>query len=222
MDLAQRLSHLESNRDWQGLIEELERGLATETDPSVKANLHLRLGRVLSQQSLQGAKALKHFQEAYKQSSQLIVALEDARDIYWLLGKLNMVQKLLDLELKSAGDGPLAPGLLLEQGDVLSDAGDYEQAAVRYARAIQASGGAFPEAAESLQDAQADEAGAAERLALLKQQAAAEPDGVNRSKLYVRAARLARRVAPAEVETLLAEGYRADPASKQAAALYEG
>src|SRR4051812_30212968 len=105
MTLAERLFHLEQNRDWQGLAEELERGLQSETDAGSKARLHLQLGRVLGQKFLQSVKALKHFQDAYKQNTQMTEALEEARDIYWTLGKLNMVQKLLELELKSAGEG---------------------------------------------------------------------------------------------------------------------
>ena len=37
MDLAQRLNHLEAVRDWQGLAEELEKGIASETDAAAKA-----------------------------------------------------------------------------------------------------------------------------------------------------------------------------------------
>src|SRR4051812_29819995 len=118
MDLVQRLNQLESVRDWQGLAEELEKGIASEGDAAAKAAYHLRLGRVLEQKFLQGVKALKHFQDAYKLNPVLIEALENARSIYWDLGKTNMVQKLLELELKTVQDGPAAAALLLELGDV--------------------------------------------------------------------------------------------------------
>jgi hypothetical protein len=57
MDLVQRLNQLESVRDWQGLTEELEKGIASEADAAAKASYHLKLGRVLEQKFLQGVKA---------------------------------------------------------------------------------------------------------------------------------------------------------------------
>src|SRR3712207_2179356 len=64
MDFAQRLNHLESIRDWQGLAEELEKAIAAEQDPVTKAAYHLRLGRVLQEKFLHAVRALKHFQDA--------------------------------------------------------------------------------------------------------------------------------------------------------------
>ncbi|HVJ15464.1 MAG TPA: hypothetical protein VM686_08485, partial [Polyangiaceae bacterium] len=106
MDLEQRLSQLEGYHDWHGVIEALEQGISSAQDATVKAGLHLRLGRVLHNHFLQGVRALKHFQDAYKLNSALTEALAEARTIYWELGKLNMVQKLLELQLKSASDNP--------------------------------------------------------------------------------------------------------------------
>ena len=137
MDLAQRLNHLESVRDWQGLVEELEKGIASEGDAAVKASYHLRLGQVLEDKFLLAVKALKHFQDAYKLNPAAGESLARARSIYWDLGKLNMVQKLLELELKSQKEGPVAAALLLELGDVLCDVGDYDRATSTYAKAVQ-------------------------------------------------------------------------------------
>ena len=220
MDLAQRLSHLESNRDWQAFVEELEKGLAAETAAPAKAQLHLALGRVLFQKFLAGVKALKHFQDAFKQDAQLVVALAEARDVYWLLGKVNMVQKLLELELKSAGDGPKAPLLLLELGDVACDAGDFDRAAQAYARALTASRGGLEEASECLEDAQVDAGTWNARVSALVEAAAKQPDAAARRLL--RAARIARRFSPQEVGDLLQRAYLADPTDRQAAALFEG
>src|SRR3954469_9339951 len=119
MDFVQRLNHLESVRDWQGLAEELGRGIETETDAVAKAAYHLRLGRVLEDKFLHAVRALKHFQDAYKANPALIEALRQARYVYWSLGKTNMVQKLLELELKSTTEHPAATALLVELGDVL-------------------------------------------------------------------------------------------------------
>ena len=136
MDLEQRLNHLESHHDWQGLTEALEQSIVSSEDASVKADLHLRLGRLLHTRFLQGVKALKHFQDAYKLNPALVEALAEARLIYWELGKLNMVQKLLELQLKNTEDPTVVGALYRELGDVHCDLGDYERAADAYAHAL--------------------------------------------------------------------------------------
>src|SRR6476619_4461547 len=109
MNLDERLSLLERNHDWSGLQETLEQGIAGTDNPAVQAEYHLQLGRLLRERFLQGVKALKHFQDAFKLNSALVDALAEAREIYWELGKLNMVQKLLELQIKgSSGDAAAA------------------------------------------------------------------------------------------------------------------
>jgi tetratricopeptide (TPR) repeat protein len=219
MDLAQRLNHLEAVRDWQGLAEELEKGIASEADAASKAAYHLRLGRVLEQKFLQAVRALKHFQDAYKQSPALVEALREARSIYWNLGKVNMVQKLLELELKSAQDA-YATELLIELGDVLGDAGDHEKATATYARALGASGSTSEEARACLADVQVDDGTWHGHVtALLEQAEGAAPAA--RARLFMRAVRIAKRFSPGDVEGLLARAYESDPTEKQAAALFE-
>jgi hypothetical protein len=66
MELEERLSYLENVRDWQSLVEELEKGIASPAANASKAQFHLKLGRVLEGKFLAGVKALKHFQDAYK------------------------------------------------------------------------------------------------------------------------------------------------------------
>src|SRR5689334_3925954 len=221
MDLAQRLNHLESVRDWQGLAEELERAITAETAPAVKASYHLRLGRVLEDKFLLAVKALKHFQDAFKLNPALIEALQQARAIYWALGKTNMVQKLLELELKNAQEGPAATALLLELGDVLTDLGDYEKATSTYARALASSDGASEAARDGLADVQVDAGTAPGHLEALVEIAGQEEDVAARARLYLRAARIAKRYSPAEVEGLLSRAYSADPSEKQAAVIFE-
>src|SRR5215813_2598718 len=114
MDLQERLKQLEHVRDWQGLVEELEKGIQSNSANEAKAVFHFRLGQVLESKFLAGVKALKHFQDAYKLNPALSESLEAARAVYWSLGKLNMVQKLLELELKAVKDGPQASMLLTE------------------------------------------------------------------------------------------------------------
>ena len=167
-------------------------------------------------------KALKHFQDAYKLNPALIESLESARSVYWGLGKLNMVQKLLELELKAGGNTSRASELLVELGDVLCDQGDWEKAAATYARALGASGGKNPEASGCLEDVQVDAGTARAHLQGLVLAASEASDSEVKARALLRATRVARRFAPEEAEGLLARAYTANPADKQIAALYEG
>ncbi len=223
MDLQERLKHLENVRDWQGLVEELERGIQSSSAAEVKARFHLRLGQVLESKFLAGVKALKHFQDAYKLNPALSESLEAARAVYWGLGKLNMVQKLLELELRTHKEGPVASELLLELGDVLCDLGDYDKATSTYARSLATSNGQNAEARACLEDVQAESGSWQSHVNVLvtnAQDASAEP--ALRCRLFLRAARITRRFQPDAVIGLLERAYAADPANKQAAALFEG
>lgn len=221
MDLQERLKQLENVRDWQGLVEELEKGIQSSNANEAKAGFHLRLGQVLESKFLSGVKALKHFQDAYKLNPALIESLEAARAVYWSLGKLNMVQKLLELELRTQGDGKVASELLLELGDVLCDLGDYDKATSSYARALETSGGESADARACLEDVQAESGSWQSRVSALAN-AGVEGTAEQRCRLYLRAARITRRFQPDAVTPLLERAYAADPGDKQAAALYEG
>jgi len=221
MDLQEQIGFFERNRDWQGLVEELERGLSGSSQNAIKASIHLKLGRVLETKFLQSVKALKHFQDAYKLNPALIEALEEARLIYWDLGKTGMVQKLLELELKSMQDGHKTALLLVELGDVYADQGEIEKAAQTYARALAAAKGKNSEASACLEDVQVTDSSWQDRVGQLLRTAHEAPDPSSRARLFVRAARIARRFAPEAMEGMLAQAYAADPADRAAAALYE-
>jgi tetratricopeptide (TPR) repeat protein len=222
MELEERLSYLENVRDWPSLVEELEKGIASSSASASRAQFHLKLGRVLETKFLAGVKALKHFQDAYKLNPALTESLEAARSVYWDLGKLNMVQKLLELELKAVANGPQAGALLLELGDVLCDLGEWEKAAAVYARSLAASGGQSFEARGCLEDVQVQAATWQEHLGALLRSFTQHSDAAAKARLLLRAARVARRFAPDEVEPLLSRAYAAQPGDRQIAALYEG
>ena len=138
------------------------------------------------------------------------------------LGKLNMVQKLLELELKAGGDSAHVSALLVELGDVMCDQGDWEKAAATYARALGASGGKNPEASACLEDAQVEAKTAKEHLKALARTAKDAGDGATKARALLRATRVARRFTPDDAESFLARAYAASPVDKQVAALYEG
>ncbi len=220
MDLEQRLNELESYHDWQGLVETLEQAIAEREDSAAKAACHLRLGRLLHGQFLQGVRALKHFQDAFKLNPALAEALAEARAVYWELGKVKMVQKLLELQLKTA-EGEYAAELGRELGNVLCDLGAYDRAAEAYARAL---GSAVSSLAlsELLADVQTVEGDWEERISAILRAAHDSQDSDAKVELLVRASRLAARFAPAELEGLLRQAYVVNPSHVVVAALYEG
>ena len=193
MDLQQRLSSLENHQDWYGLAEALSQALSEAGDNESKAELHLRLGRVLHTHFLQGVKALKHFQDAYKLNPSLTVGLAEARRIYSELGKLNMVQKLFELQLKVAVDPVEAAKLGRELGDILCDEGQYERATSVYANVLESLGGADADISDLLADAQTTPEHWQERLASILRDAHATSDPRAKSFAFTRAARIARR-----------------------------
>ncbi len=222
MDLQERLKQLEEVHDWQGILEELEKAVAAETQPAQKAQLHRQIGRLLEHKFLQNVKALKHFQDAFKLQPSLVEALDDARLIYWQLGKVNMVQKLLDLELKVLpAEGDKTSELLLEVGHVLCDDGNYEKATSTYARSLAASKGRNADASECLEDVQVDANSWQDRVAKLLRTAHDTTDTACRSRLFLRAARIARRFAPAEMLGILEQAFAAHPMNVQASTLLE-
>ncbi len=97
-----RMDRLEAVHDWDGLADALGKAIASEHDVTAKAALHLRLGRIQEDKLGQVVPALQSFQDAYKLDPKLGGALRQARAIYWMLAKTNMVKKLLDLENPAA------------------------------------------------------------------------------------------------------------------------
>ncbi len=218
MELEARFNQLERQHDWRGVLDALEQAIAGVQDPEEKAALHLRVGRLLRDQFLQGVAALKHFQDAFKLNPSLVESLAEARRIYWSLGKLNMVQKLLALEIKAGPSEEQMARLLKDLGDVLSDLGDFSGAAEAYAKSLQAGGSV----GELLEDTQVGEDDWQDRIGALLRAGHELSTGPERAAAFLRAARIARRFAQGELENILAQAYQADPSDVAAAALYEG
>ena len=158
MELEERLSYLENVRDWQSLVEELEKGIASSARERRQGAVSPEARAASSRRSFSpGVKALKHFQDAYKLNPAL--DREPRGGAQRLLGP------------RQAQHGPEAPRagaegergrarararLLLELGDVLCDQGDWDKAAATYARSLGLSGGKNAEASACLADVQVD------------------------------------------------------------------
>ncbi|MGC4066068.1 MAG: tetratricopeptide repeat protein [Polyangiaceae bacterium] len=221
MDLEQRLNHLESHHDWYGLAAALEEAVSAASDNALKASLHLRLGRLLNSRFVQGVRALKHFQDAFKLNPTLVEALVEARAIYWEIGKLNMVQKLLELQLKTTADTQLAASLSEQLGEVLYDQDQFEKAVPAYSRALELRGGVDATLEGIIEDLTVSDDSWQERIAMLLRAAHGATSSDVKAQTFLRAARIARRFAPEEVESILTQAYSADFRNSAIAALLE-
>lgn len=196
---------------------QLDDQLSKETDAGKLAVLHLQLGHLLRGQFLEGVNALKHFQEAFKLDPERLDAVGAARSVYRELGRLPLVQKLLNIEISSVEDVSQAGELYKELGDVLVDQGDAENAALAYAEALK--GGAV--VSERLEDVQVTDDTWQERMAdLVKEASSFKPSEA--AELLVRAAGIVRRFDVAEGAALLERAYRLDPHNERVASLFEG
>ncbi len=206
-----------SAQDDMALRAELEASCADVAEPSQLAIAHLRLGHLLRNQFLEGVAALKHFQEAFKLDAERLDAVGAARSVYRDLGRLSLVQKLINIEISSVEDVEQAANLYVELGDVLLDQGDIENAAKAYIEAVK--GGA--DAAERLTDTTTTEEDWQERTSgLLGLADESEPEVA--SELFVRAAGIARRFDEAEATRMLERAYRLHPFNERVAASFEG
>src|SRR5262245_35852592 len=107
-----------------------------------------------------------------------------------------MVQKLLELELKNMQDGQRTSDLLVELGDVYCDQDDADKATQTYARALGVSKKKNAEASACLEDVQITEAIWQDQIASLLRNAHEAPTSQTKTRLFMRAARIARRFAP--------------------------
>ncbi len=222
MELHERISQLEDNRDWQGLVEELEKAAASEPSNAPKALLHLKAGRIYDAKLLSAVKALKHFQDAYKIHPPLVESLRAARAVYWQLGRLNMVVKLGEMELKGAGgDSPEVAATLFELASATYDLGEYENAASLFSRAIAAGVDDDRGARDLVDDLRVEQAGAKSRVEELKSRGESESQPRARARLLLRAARIARRFSIASCDALLEAALRAKPDDIEIGNLYE-
>ncbi|MBW2524919.1 MAG: tetratricopeptide repeat protein [Deltaproteobacteria bacterium] len=220
MDVSQQLIALEACSDWHGLAALLQKALAEEQDQERAAAYHLKLGRVLAGKLLQGALALRHFKQAWTLKPSSIVPLNDARQVYWSLGKFDTVQTLLSRTMEGADDATKAE-LLCELGDVSCDLGNHDAALGHFGEAALL-GGPSADYAEARQvDLAVGDEGWQEHMASLIQQAHQAADPGDRGRLYLRAARVAMRFDAGAYEDLLRQAYGADADNVQATALFE-
>ena len=221
MDLKQSLVELETTLEWTALAEALEQASEQEQDVAAKVQYLLRLGRLLNGQLMQGARALRFFQNAWKLQPESVAPLLEARDVYLGLGRIKMVETVLRRSLESA-TSELRGKIQLDLGDALQDLGNYEAADESYQGAADSDDTSF-DALLAIEDLSVDDGGFQSRIDELLAESIDQADSDSRVRLILRAARIAKRFAAADqYEELLLSAYQSNPAHAGAAALYEG
>ena len=165
MDDNQDLNQLESAGDWQGLAKALEAAIEVEEDAAQKSRYFLRLGVVMNEKLLQGPRALRYFQNAWKLKPEDVQPLIQAGEIYWDLGKFKMVDTVLRRSLEAA-DGQQRSHLLINLGNVSCDLGNYDAAREHYAAAVRL-GGDVDHPRNCLEDVSLQQCEEAERIGSL-------------------------------------------------------
>ncbi|RMH41316.1 MAG: hypothetical protein D6689_11425, partial [Deltaproteobacteria bacterium] len=115
-------------RDWNQAIDDLERELDQIDDVARRSELLFDLAVLTEEVVPERDRALALYQRAWKIYPANIKALERAREVYRELGRLEMVAKVGELQLKAAGDPRAAAELAALVGEAHLDCGNRDRA----------------------------------------------------------------------------------------------
>ena len=101
MEITQRIkSRLKQVRDWTAVIDELEADADNLTDNAEQSKMLFELARACEEIFLDKARAMQCYQKAFKLDQSNLLALQHAREIYHQMASLEMVTRLMGLELR--------------------------------------------------------------------------------------------------------------------------
>ena len=214
--------HYRSLSELRTIIQNLESEIEASGDTPENSSNHLELGRLYEEGLVNKAKAIVHYQRAFKLDTGCHEALSRARNIYWQMGRLHMVEKLLDLQIQSGEDE--SGSIFWNLGSVRCDLQNIEGAVSALREAV-ARDPDNSDLSEELEDALAAD-GWQDRAAVLEKNADAfmDEDPLTASKLFLRAARIHRTHGQdaAYVESVLRKSILANPMDEAPSVLYEG
>ena len=129
MELSKRIkSRLSEAKDWSNVLDQLESEAAAAGDAAAQSQAFFDLGRVYEGVLLDRARAMQCFQKAFKLDQKNLIALQFAREIYQRMAHLEMVTRLMKLELKANRDASRAPALNYCYGTALLNLKQVDQA----------------------------------------------------------------------------------------------
>jgi tetratricopeptide (TPR) repeat protein len=112
MEITQRIKdRLKQVSDWNALIAELEADVQKLSDKTEQSRALFDLARACEDIFLDKARAMQCYQQAFKLDQSNLLALQHAREIYQDMAHLEMVTRLMGLELRNNQDPARAPQL---------------------------------------------------------------------------------------------------------------
>ena len=127
---TEMLGRLRRSSNWAVTLEELEREADSVENKEERSEILFELGSLSEEVVPERDKALGIYQRAWKLHPENIKALTRARELYRELGRLEMVAKVGELELRMRQNEPNAGELACVVGEALLDSGQREKAAV--------------------------------------------------------------------------------------------
>lgn len=236
MEVTTRIkSRLTEVSEWSGVIDESESQASSAGTPQAQSAAFYHLAQACEGLLLDKAKAMTFYQTAVKRDRENLKALESARKIYQQMANLEMVTKLMALELRANRDPERAPGLNYAYGRALLNLRQIDQARP-YLEAAASADGRNQEYQDRFQESLYDRSnwqfalqnicynqlialsGSSDPLA-----ANVENAGHQLSALYLRTARILQQEAPEDPRLLplLFKALDADPSNDEAGYIAE-
>ncbi|MCA9704331.1 MAG: hypothetical protein KDK70_00620, partial [Myxococcales bacterium] len=232
MELIQRIKQrLREVDDWTAVMDEIQADAEAASDKAEQSKAFFELARACESFFLDKARAMDCYQRAFKLDQRNVAALRHARMIYQEMAHLQMVTKLMGLEVKLNQDPQLLPTLNYDLGRAMLNMGNIDEAKQRLGIAAGASPeyqarfqetmydrGAWEAALEALYDQLCDQTGEDDPLA-----ADATGKGPELSALFLRAARILQQESNADPRLLplLFKALDADPSNDEAGYIAE-
>jgi hypothetical protein len=120
MEVTTRIkSRLTEVTEWNGVIDEFESQASSAGTPQAQSAAFFQLAQACEGIFLDKAKAMTFYQTAVKRDRENLFALQQARSIYQQMANLEMVIKLMALELRANKDPNRAPALNYAYGRAL-------------------------------------------------------------------------------------------------------
>ena len=129
MEVTQRIkARLKQVQDWSSVVDELEREAEAIGDGVEQSRALFELARACEDVLLDKARAMQFYQRALKADRSNLAALACAREIYREMANLEMVTRLMGLELNTNQDPERAPGLNYAYGTAMLNLGHLDKA----------------------------------------------------------------------------------------------
>lgn len=119
---------------WNQLVRKLETAIARESDGARRAELLLAMGKVLEEHAGKPEQAIPAYQKAFRADSNATEALDRSRAIYAQTKNWDMVLRLWELQIRSAGSPAAAADSRVEMARLCLETLDEPERAAKLAR----------------------------------------------------------------------------------------